>query len=378
MRIACIGMSIVPSRTANSIQLMHACQALADLGHEVAVWIPGGNPQASPAHLVAHYGLHRSLDLRWVRDWPGLRRYDFAWRALRQATGWGADLFYVWPLQAAAMASGRGLPTLLELHDRPPGRGGPILFRRFLAGPGARRLLVTTEALRRHLEQVFDHTMDPPFTVVAPNGVDLARYQGLPSPAESRRKAGWPEAFTVGYTGHLYAGRGANLMFDLAQQMPDIRFVWAGGEDAAVEGWRRRAAEKGVANLTLTGFVTQQSLPPIQSACDLLLMPYQRHISVSSGGDSAPFANPMKAFEYLASGRPILASDLPVIREILHKDWAVLLPPEDGQAWREAVRGLQADPDRRAALGEAARRQAEGHSWQARAERALGGLEVRS
>ncbi len=55
----------------------------------------------------------------------------------------------------------------------------------------------------------------------------------------------------------------------------------------------------------------------------------------------------MKAYEYLAAGRPILASDLPVIREILHKEWAVLLPPDDGQAWREAIRGLQADPARR-------------------------------
>ncbi len=228
MRIACIGMSTVPSRTANSIQLMHACQALADLGHEVAVWVPGRSPGAAPPRLVAHYGLHSALDLHWVRNWAGFRRYDFAWRALRQAKRWGAELFYVWPLQAAAMASGRGWPTLLELHDRPPGRGGPMLFRRFLAGPGAARLLVTTEALRRYLEDTFGHPMDAPFALVAPNGVDLARYQGFSTPSDARRRAGWPEAFTVGYTGHLYAGRGADLMFDLAQEMPDIRFVWAG------------------------------------------------------------------------------------------------------------------------------------------------------
>jgi len=376
MRIACIGMSTIPSRTANSMQLMHACQALADLGHDVAVWVPGRDPSVSPPELVAHYGLHQSLDLHWVRDWPGLRRYDYAWRALRQARRWGADLFYVWPLQAAALAARQGLPTLLELHDRPPGRGGPMLFRRFLAGPGARRVLVTTEALRRYLADSYDHPMEAPFALVAPNGVDLSHYQSLSTPAAARRKAGWPEAFTVGYTGHLYAGRGANLMFDLAQEMPDIRFVWAGGEDAAVERWRSRAAEEGVANLTLTGFVAQEILPPIQEACDLLLMPYQHRISVSSGGDTAAFANPMKAYEYLAAGRAILASDLPVIREILHKDWAILLPPEDRQAWREAIRALQADPGRRHELGEAARRQAEGHSWRARAERALDGLGV--
>jgi glycosyltransferase involved in cell wall biosynthesis len=378
VRIACVGMSTVPSRTANSIQLMSACQALAELGHQIAVWVPGKDPGTPPDRLAARYGLRRALDMRWIRDWPGLRRYDFAWRALRQAEGWGADLFYVWPLQAAAMASGRGLPTVLELHDRPPGRGGPMLFRRFLSGSGAQRLVVTTEALRAHLERAFDHPMRSPFVVVGPNGVDLERYHDLPSPPQARRQAGWPEAFTVGYTGHLYAGRGANLMFGLARRMPDIRFVWVGGEDAAVAGWRRRAIEGGVANLTLTGFVTRDRLPGLQAACDLLLMPYQRRISVSSGGDTAAFANPMKAFEYLAAGRAILSSDLPIIREILHKEWAVLLPPDDERAWFEAIRGLRADPARREALGRAARQQASNYSWLARAEKALAGLEARA
>ncbi len=376
MRIACIGASTVPSRTANSIQLMQACQALVDLGHAVVVWVPGKDPGWTWDRLAEHYGLRQPVELRWIRDWPGLRRYDFAWRAVAAARRWGADLLYVWPLQAAAWGSTRSFPTVLELHDRPPGRGGPRLFRQFLNGAGARRLLITTEALRGYVTETYRHPMDPPFAQVAPNGVDLERYRDLPDPMEARRQAEWPEAFTVGYTGHLYTGRGANLMFGLAQALPGVRFVWAGGETEAVERWRRRAQESGLTNLTLTGFVPLERLPRLQAACDVLIMPYQRHISVSSGGDTVAFASPMKAFEYLACGRPILASDLPVIREILHKDWAVLLPPEDGDAWAAAVRGLMQDQARRTALGAAARRQAEGHSWRARAERALAGLDL--
>jgi glycosyltransferase involved in cell wall biosynthesis len=375
MRIACIGTSTVPSRTANSIQLMQACQALVDLGHEVMVWVPGVDPGWRWESLAEHYGLRQHLDLNWIRDWSALRRYDYAIRAVEAACRWKADLAYVWPLQAAAWASAGGVPTLLELHDRPPGRGGPWLFRRFLSGPGARRLVITTEALRVYVSKSFGHPMAAPFVQVAPNGVDLQRYRDLPEPAEARRRIDWPEAFTVGYTGHLYSGRGANLMFGLAQRLPDVRFVWAGGETRAVEGWRRRVEQAELANLTLTGFLPLGRLPLVQAACDVLLMPYQRHIAVSSGGDTAEFASPMKAFEYLACGRPILASDLPVIREILHKEWAILLPPEDANAWADALRDLLADGPKRKALGEAARRQAEGHSWRARAERALAGLE---
>jgi glycosyltransferase involved in cell wall biosynthesis len=180
--------------------------------------------------------------------------------------------------------------------------------------------------------------------------------------------------FTAGYTGHLYAGRGLELLLELARRLPEAQFLWVGGEDLAVESWRVRLARENIENVRLMGFRPPARVAELQRACEVLLMPYERSIAVSSGGDTAAFASPMKAFEYMAAGRAILSSDLPVIREVLHEGNAVLLPPDDPLAWEAALRRLMKYPERRARLGEQARRESERNTWPERARRALQGL----
>ncbi len=105
-------------------------------------------------------------------------------------------------------------------------------------------------------------------------------------------------------------------------------------------------------------------------------MPYQKHVAASSGGDIAAYLSPMKLFEYLACGRAILSSDLPVLREVLNPDNAILLDAEDVEGWSNALRLLQNDAQLRAKLGEHARRDAALYTWEARARAILAGLET--
>jgi len=374
MRIAAIATSRIPSRSANSIRVLKVCQAMVRLGHEVELWTPGASPAPSWAELRKTYDVRAEFDLHRVPSWPALRRWDFSLRAVQQSIGARPDLWYVWPYQAAAALAQLGHPTILEMHDRPAGAAGPALFRLFLGGRGARRLLVITDALRSWLEARYARPLRPPFTVITPSGVDLEPYDALPSPREARARLGWGDAFVAGYTGHLYPGRGLELMLELAGRKPELIFVWAGGEPQAVGEWATRLEADGVHNVRLLGFVPQRDLPLIHAACDVLLMPYQRAIAVSSGGDTAAFASPMKAFEYLAAGRPILSSDLPVLREVLNEANAVLLDPQSVDAWEAALTRLVADEPRRLRLGEAARREAVRYTWLERTRRALDGL----
>ena len=375
MRIALISASKVPSRTANSIEVMKVCQAFIDLGHEIHLWLPGPEPKMIWSELKEFYGIRDSFPISWLTSFRVLRRYDFSLRAVLKAGAWDPSLCYVWPLQAAAIASSLGLPTALEVHDRPQGRLGPILFRRFLEGRGAIRALPITEAMREWLSDAYQVDLQPPFALVAPMGVDLEQYHNLPDPENAREKLGLAKGFTAGYAGHLYAGRGIDMLEDLAYRNPDVHYLWVGGEPEAVEVWRSRLQQAGLQNVQLLGFVPNERLPLVQAACDVLLMPYERKISVSGGGDTAQFASPMKQFEYLASGRAILASDLPVFREILNEGNAVLLPPEDVAAWDQALKQLIADDSRRNTLAEIARKDAAQYDWRERARRLLEGLE---
>jgi glycosyltransferase involved in cell wall biosynthesis len=106
----------------------------------------------------------------------------------------------------------------------------------------------------------------------------------------------------------------------------------------------------------------------------VLLMPYARTIAGSSGGNSAEICSPMKMFDYLAAGRAILSSDLPVIHEVLNEQNAAFAPPEDLDGWSVALKRLLEDAPLRLKLGAQARRDAQAYTWQARARRALEGF----
>lgn len=376
MKIACISASQIPSGTANSIQAMKACQALAQLGHTVQLLAPGEPQQADWERLAQHYGLQTPFAVSWLRAQPRWKRYDFAWAAVRQAGQWGADVLYAWPLQAAAagLLANRRRPVLLEMHGPAEGRIGPLLLRLFMRLPGRPRLLPITRALAEILAQQAGRNFAAGECVLAPNGVDLERFQGLPAPEDARRQLGLSEGLTAGYTGHLYAGRGMGLLEQLAMQFPQVNFLWVGGRPEDVTAWRSRLQGQGVGNVTLVGFVENQRLPLYQAAAEVLLMPYERTIAGSSGGNSAAYASPMKMFEYMACRRPILSSDLPVVREVIGERNAVLCPPDDLPAWSSALAGLLADAGLRQRLAQQAWQDVQAYTWEQRARQALEGL----
>lgn len=378
MRIACISASSVPSSTANSIQVMKACQALVQLGHEVTLLVP---KTAQPAQdLKKYYGLVDDFPVEWLPADLRLHRYDLGWRAVRRARALQAELVYTWLPQAGLFGLLHGFPLAMELHGPPEGRYGPSLFRLLLRLPGKKRLLPITQALVDLLRESglpLDRPGAQISTVISPNGIDLERYTGLPDPPTARRSLGMPEAPTAGYTGHLYAGRGTTLLVELARRLPDVQFLWVGGREAEVQQWRARLQTDGLSNVHLTGFVENSQLPLYQAAADVLLMPYERMIAGSSGGNSAAYASPMKMFEYMACRRPILSSDLPVIHEVLNQSNAVLLPPEDAGAWAESLSRLLSDASLRKALAERAWQDVQPYTWLERARRALAGFPTR-
>jgi len=354
--------------------VMKVCDNLTGLGHEVRLWVPGHRPAISSLELSHTFGQKNEFAIVWLPSLSPFRHYDFCALAVLAARRWSAELLYVRPLQAAALASRLGMPALLDLHDRPHGRLGPRLLRAFVHGRGALRLVMTTQALQRWLTEEYHLKLAAPFAVVAPNGVDLERYAGLPNPGEARRQLCWPEAITASYTGQLYRGRGLDLLVELARRHPRVQFVWAGGDPESVRSWGAELASLGLSNTRLLGFVANQDLPLVHAASDILLMPYEHNVYLRQG-DLSTFYSPMKLFEYLAAGRVILSSDLPPLREVLGEENALLLPPEDVPAWDAALADVLREPSKYSPLAERARAASLQYGWEARCRKALEGIE---
>jgi glycosyltransferase involved in cell wall biosynthesis len=367
MKIAAIAGSTIPSDTANSLQVMKACQALVQIGHEVTLLVPG--VKNTSVDLRKHYGLETDFPIEWLSS---SSRRMFTWDAVRQARALGGDVVYSWFPQSAVFGLLRGMPVVFEMHIQPTGRFGPVWHRAFADLGRKKRLASITHALVQLLERDFKMRFPADEIVIAPNGVDLQRFDSLPDPVLARRQTGLREAPTVMCTGHLYAGRGAELFLDLAEALPQAHFVWVGGRPEDVESWRKRVRSE---NVTFTGFIPNRDLPLYQAAADVLLMPYSRSIMGSSGtADSAAVASPMKMFEYMAAGRAIVSADLPVIREVLNEDNAVFCKPDESGDWRLVIESLLDDDSHRTALGNRARQDVQGYTWVARAQRIMNGF----
>lgn len=409
MRVVIIAPTEIPSRRANTIQVMKMAQAFVKNGQDVILVSPcsgSRTPESISANsltgshswqnLADHYGLQVQFATDWLPTRRWFRRYDYGISAVRFARQQEADLVFTRLPQAATLAGMFGMPTILEVHDLPQGIMGIRLFRLFLKSSGARRLIVISKILAKDLTEKFDAPQPGPredsFTLTAPDGVDLERYSDIHDPQTTRKllKSSVDRSskknhaldmletdiFTAGYTGHLYAGRGTDLILELADRLPEINFLLAGGEPNQVANLAAQVDQRGLNNIILTGFIPNRDLPRYQAACEVLLMPYQKHVAASSGGDISRYLSPMKLFEYMACGRAILSSNLPVLNEILNQTNAVLLPPDEIEAWVSALRMLLMHPEQRYKLAERARSDVQGFSWDIRAARILKGLEL--
>jgi len=377
MKIVCIAASFVPSNTANSIQVVKAAHALSEIGNDVTLLVPG-DEDVSWEVVKKHYGLTQPFKIQWIQEDLFFRRYDFAFKSVRSALEVKPSLIYTWVLQAAVLSLWRGIPTILEMHDRVTGRIGPWLFRWFWRSKVTKQLLTNTKALKDRLILDYNLVSHQEQILVAPNGVEVERYQALLSPEVARQALGLPPGFTAGYTGHFYAGRGMQLMFDLAKELPEINFLWVGGQPEDVLLWEKRAESAGLTNLHLTGFIDNANLPRYQAAAEVLLMPYGERIAGSGGGNSAEIASPMKMFEYMAAGRAIISSDLPVIHEVLDEKTAVFCPPDVLSSWKEALVGLKNNKHRREKFGNRARSAVQDYTWRLRAEKALNSIKLKN
>lgn len=354
---------------------MKVAQALIQLGHDIKMFAPKETDAVNHESLLTHYGLRLAPELELLPSISSLKRLDFIVHAQRAAKKFGAELIYTWLPQSAALGAWMGYPVVLEMHADNSGRLGVWWMKQFWKQNTPKVMTVTTSALRKALERSTKLQFQNEALLLAPNGVELEKYVGLPSPTEARRQLNLKEGLTVGFTGHIYPGRGADLLFELAKQMPTVNFLWVGGTPELVDFWKNKLTEAKMTNVTMTGFVKHEVIPLYQAAADVLLMPYSRSIEASSGQDIAEVINPMKMFEYMAAGRGIVSADLDSIREVLNEGNAVFCEAGNWESvignWKATIEALLADETRRLALGAQARLDVEQLTWVKREERVM-------
>lgn len=368
----------LPSSTANALQVMKMCQAFHQENYGIRLVAPVLGPETiSPDHIRKQYGLSTMFPITTIPAPQAGRGIRYDVQAVMMARGCSATIIYTRSLRIAALATLFGHRVVVEVHDVPGGRWGPRYMRFILSNRKTAAVVVITEALRKEVATRFG---DPRVcrVFVAPDGVDLERFSNRLDPPEVRRTLGLdPNSFTAGYAGSLYPGRGGEFIIDLAGRIPEGQFLVIGGPSERADELAAEASARGIDNILFRRAVANSELPLYLAACDVLLMPYEKgKISASGGGDISRVMSPLKMFEYLATGRLVMSSDLPVLREVLNDENAILCPPADGDAWEGALRAVANDSALRNRLGQRAREDARRYDWRARVKRIMEAVEI--
>jgi glycosyltransferase involved in cell wall biosynthesis len=378
-RLHYISPSLIPSRSANSIHVIHQCHGFSMLGVNITLYAKRATASSVelPLQIQSFYGVD-------VTDWDivtfhsnflradTLRIALMAIRPVLRASC--SDLILSRNLYAAYIIAAFRRSILFETHQIENGIRG-LMQRWILTRPWVRTIAVS-ERLVTCLEEHHAVRLHEPVVLhdAAPDGIkrlepEERRYRlaGLLDISAGDLKK-WN--MICGYFGQLYAGRGIEVIEAMACARPSSLFLVFGGSDAEVASRRMNAPP----NLLFMGHVTHQFARAVQAAVDVLLMPYQQNVSIGvKGHDTARWMSPMKMFEYLAAGVPIISSNLPVLNEILADcQNSLLVPPDNIGRWVAALDSLTTDANLANSIGETAHRQyLEKHTWTLRAQSLL-------
>ena len=383
MRITYFADIRFPLERANGIQTMETCHALATRGHRVSL-VVRADTQAPARDPFAYYGLPPLDRLRIERavvSGPALvRRLGYLSFSLGRAIGTSrADLLFTRDLGVAALLVSvprrlrppvvyeshgyapevaAALPDLVPAATRPsPRKLQRLAAREARVWQAAEGYVTITAALRDEMEARHGTRAH---VAVIPDGVRIGHLHTTPVVRDS-------SAPVVAYAGHLYAWKGVEVLLRALARVSTARGLIVGGHPGEPDLARLKALATTLAiddRVTFTGLVEPGRVAALLRDADVLALPNP------PSAISTRFTSPLKLFEYMAAGRPIVASDLPSIREVLHHEVdALLVAPGDHEAMAAAIEKLLADRALSARLAKAALAAAPAYSWDRRAER---------
>ena len=247
-----------------------------------------------------------------------------------------------------------------EMHDYP---GGLKMYYEFLFDH-VRHVVVTNKQKMQRLEKDYPHAV--PLAFYEANAVSLDEYASAPTKEEARVRLNLPQdECLVIYTGHLYSWKGVDTLARSFSFLPPNTFIYVvGGTEKDVTRMREKYPHTNNLLLKFEGHRPHEEMVLWQKAADVLVVPNTGKEKISAEDTS-----PMKLFEYMASGTPVVASDLPSIREIAGDGRAVLVTPDDPKALAQGVRNVLEQGG--ATHSKRALEWVENHTWEKRAERIL-------
>lgn len=389
MRIAYCTNVRLPSERAHGHQIAKVVKALRDMDHEVEIFAPFRKNDIE-ASFESYYGLTSPVRLHhlgttdgiaawWAPGVLGLKLTTFLLqRGLRKMFDKRAkefDLIYTRTPEILSALTGHGVPVVVELHRIP--RIGISTFLRQLRR--TRLVIALTSQMRQAL---IDMGVSDVPVIVEGDAVDLHDFEALPDSADTRASLKVPPGVPlIVYAGQLKSmglSKGIPELLGaleiLRQRGKEFRAVIAGGPALETERFQSNLPDELKSSVSFPGHIAHLKIPTLLIAADILVYPAPK--------SSHPFylrdTSPLKLFEYMASGRPVVAADLPPLRDIVDETMVNFCEPGDEESLAKAMVSVLEDPEAAMKKAQRARGTVENYTWEKRMKRILEAARINS
>jgi len=363
MKIYYVVNARMPTDKAHGIQIAKTCDMFATLGVETELVVSSrGKGDVQSAYALAHgIVLHRIP----VLDLQCLGPIGYRLTALQFICG---SLFFLWmktftrerfviytvDMDAFSFAPLAWVPRpiIAEMHSI---KKPHFLVSRFFKRAG---IIATNDLIGTVLAETFH--IPPERLCVEPNGVDASVMHGRITKEEARDLLSLPDEPFALYVGRMYQWKGLEILADVATDS-QIPIVIVGGEREEFE----RVTGKSGKGLLFYGVRPLEEIPLWLAAADVFIV-----LGTEKNEESFRYTAPMKVFEYLGAGRPIVASRTPALESIIPEDIPFWYEPDDAGSLVRAIREAHTSPEAESKV-QAGRVLAEKHTWHRRTERIL-------
>ncbi len=385
-----ISMMRMPTEKAHGLQIVQNCEAFADTGYDVTLWVArrwNTSQMRAIQDPYAYYGVNPNFTIQRIpcidlfplfpADSIGARiafyiqMISYVIMMTVFALFTQADIYYSRDEMLLAVLSWLKPQNSLayEAHLFSPSARGANLQRRVIDRVGS--VIAITPTLRDDL--ISERGATPERIIVAHDGIRQARFENVPDRLTARQQIGWDEsAFIVGFVGRLQMigmDKGVGTLVHALAGVENTSLALVGGPDDMAEQLRQEWLDLGLPadRFLYVGHVAPDEVPLYLSAFDVCAMPHPHTTQF------AYYTSPLKLFEYMASHSAIVASDLPAWSDVVtHDKSALLVPPSDVDTLASAINRLQVDSDLRQNLANNAYgRVMADYTWSARAEKIL-------
>ena len=356
----------LPTEKAHGIQIMKMCEAFTGQSLEVELLVPWRRNDLRRGPLD-FYNIKKAFQITWIPclDLVNFKfaRIGFIISTLNFLIFSRLYLFFKTYdiLYTREQLTGLFFRNfILELHVLPKKLSG---IYRYLIYRADRWVVLTNLTKVKLLEVGFSSDK----ILALPDAVDMKEFDIDISRDEARKKLGFPiDKKIILYTGSffLYNWKGGDLLLEAADFLnDDYLFVLVGGHPWELDKIRKSGLTK---NCALIPYVGHNLIPYYLKVADILVLP-------NRSGDKASelYTSPLKLFEYMASQRPIISSNLPSLREIVGENEVLFFKPNDPHDLAGAIKYLSNDLTLQRSLAYNAYHKVKDYTWDKRAKSIL-------